>query len=289
MAKKRKKLFRNASLPATLSLSLVLFLVGLLILSLLLARDLSTSVKEKLSVTVLLDENITTSQKRQLNAYLNKAKFVKSKKYISKSDALAEYTEAMGVNPEEILGENPLRATYEIKLLANFANPEDVHKIEKKLLKYKGVVKVNYQDTMIKLVNENINKVNVVLLGLSIVLLLISITLINNMIRIKIYSNRFLINTMKLVGAEPWFICKPYVKSGVVQGIVASIIGFLMLLGLLAYFNIEFGVNMTMVKMDVLLMVLMMMVIVGMILTAISTYLSVRKYVKMRTNDIYIA
>ncbi len=289
MLKKRKKLFRNASLPAIFSMALVLFLVGLLTLALLFARELTTTVKENLNVIVLLNDNITSNEHSRLKKYLDNAYFVKSKKFFSKKEALDDYIDAMGINPENVLGENPLRATYEIKLLAKYANNESVYKIEKELLKRSGVLKVNYQDNMIALVNENIRKLGVVFLGLTIVLLLISISLINNTIRIKMYSNRFLINTMKLVGAQPGFIRKPYIKSGVLNGIISALLGFLFILALLFYFHIEFGVSLNIIKKEALFIVLVVMLLLGIILTAISTYFSVNKYIKMQTDDVYFA
>ncbi len=289
MIKKRRKLFRNASLPAIFSMGLVLFLVGLLVLTLLFAKKITTNVKENLNITVLLDDNITSQQRNRLKKYLDNASFVKSEKYISKKEALKEYIEDMGINPEEVLGENPLRATYEIKLLAEYANNESIYKIEKELLKYSGVLKVNYQDNMIALVNENVRKLSVVFLGLTIVLFLISFSLINNTIRLKMYSNRFLINTMKLVGAKSSFIRKPYIRSGIFNSIISAIVGFLLILVLFFYFNLEFGVSLKIITKEILLFVFFIMILIGTILTTISTYFSVNKYIRMRTDDVYFA
>ncbi|PIE99255.1 MAG: cell division protein FtsX, partial [Paludibacter sp.] len=253
-------------------MALVLFVVGLLMLTLLFARELTTTVKENLNLTVLLDDNITSKEYTRLKQYLDNAYFVKSKKYISKQEALKEYIDVMGINPEDVLGENPLRATYEIKLLAKYANNENIYIIEKELLKRNGVLKVNYQDNMIALVNENVRKLSVVFLGLTIVLLLISMSLINNTIRLKIYSNRFLINTMKLVGAKSSFIRKPYIKSSILNGSVSAIFAFLFIVALLFYFNFEFGVSLKIITKESLLIVFGIMFLLGTILTAMSTY-----------------
>lgn len=193
----------------------------------------------------------------------------------------------LGDNPEEFLGFNPLLASMEVKLNAEYANEDSVAKIEKKLERFKNIQKVVYQKDMIMMVNENIKKISFVLLAIAAVLMLISFALINNTVRLSIYSNRFLINTMKLVGATHWFIRRPYIGRSVINGIVAALIALLMLTGLVYYFQYEFGLQTQMIQTNTALIVIGVVISLGILLTAISSYFAVGRYLRMRTDDMY--
>ena len=285
--RKRRFRFRNANLTATFSMSLVLFLVGLLTLTLFLARDMTKYVKENLNLSLVLSDEITAPQTEKIKRFLEKSEYAKSVEQISKEQALQEHIRDLGENPEEFLGFNPLLASLEIKLNEKYANNDSVAKIEKQLSKYKEIQKVSYQKDMITMVNENIKRISIVLLGLASILLLISFALINNTVRLSIYSNRFLINTMKLVGATHWFIRKPYIKRSVVSGIIAALIALAMLTGLVYYFQREFGLQAQMIEPNSELIVAAVVVVLGILLTAISSYFAVGKYLRMRTDDMY--
>ncbi len=289
MAKKRKKLFRNASLPAIFSMALVLLLVGLFTFTFLLARDITKQVKENLNITILLDQEVNVYQKNRIKSYLDKNKSIKSYRFISKKEALSEYVDEIGTNPEEVLGWNPLKAIYEVQLKSEYAQTNTVQKMEEELLKISGVYQVDYQRSVLEFVNENVKKISLILIALAVLLAIISFALINSTIRLKIYSNRFLINTMKLVGATPWFIRKPYLKIGLLNGFVSSITALLMFFGLLFYFNREFDLNFTTLKNETIIIVSSVVFFMGIVLTSISTYFAVGRYLKMRTDDIYFA
>jgi cell division transport system permease protein len=156
------------------------------------------------------------------------------KDYVSKEDALKDHIASLGEDPQDFLGYNPLKASLEVKLKANYANTDSVAVIESKLGAFEYIDRIAYQKDMVSLVNENVRKVSLVLLGLAVVLLIVSIALINNTVRLSVYSNRFLINTMKLVGATHSFIRKPYIVKGMLNGLIAALIALVLLTGLRA-------------------------------------------------------
>ncbi|MBP8903096.1 MAG: permease-like cell division protein FtsX [Paludibacteraceae bacterium] len=286
--RRKKYHIRNAGVTATFSMSLVLFLIGLLALSLFLTRDMTNYVKENLNLSIVLNEEITEQQTKAIENYLTKSDFAKSVEYISKEQALKEHIEYLGEDPQAFLGYNPLFAMFEVKLNAAYANNDSVPVIESKLKRFgKRIDEVSYQKDVIAEVNENIRKISIILIGIVAVLLLISFALINNTVRLRIYSNRFLINTMKLVGAKSWFIRKPYIKQSVINGIIAAAIALGLMAALVYYFKFNFGVDMQIIKPVTALTVAGIVIVTGIVLTAISSYFAVGRYLRMRTDDMY--
>ncbi|ODT55402.1 MAG: hypothetical protein ABS72_03915 [Paludibacter sp. SCN 50-10] len=178
-------------------------------------------------------------------------------------------------------------ASIEVKLVAGYATVDSVEKIESKLRKFTSIDRVAYQKDIVALVNDNIARISVLLLGVAVVLLLISIALINNTIKVSIYANRFLINTMKLVGATPWFIRKPYMIRGMINGFLASVISLSMLGLLMLYIARETDINLFTLSTGTLVAVAVIVIVLGQLLTAISSYLAVGRYLRMQTNDMY--
>lgn len=286
-SKKGKYRVGNVHLTSTISMSLVLFLIGLVSLLLFVARDLGTQIKENISLSVVLNENITAASTTRIHQYLEKSKFVKSVKYISKEDALKEHIKTMGDDPEKYLGYNPLMASFEIKLKADYANKDSVDVIESKLKVFEGINRIAYQKDIVNMVNDNIARISFILLVVATLLMLISITLMNNTIRVSIYANRFLINTMKLVGATPWFIRKPYIIRGMTNGFLASLISLGMLGIMLLYIRNNIGLNLFTLHTTTLIEVSGIVIILGIVLTALSSYSAVGRYLRMQTNDMY--
>ena len=191
MSKKkiRKKRYhvRNAGVTATFSMSLVLFLVGLLALSLFLTRDMTNYVKENLNLSVVLNNEITEAQTKQIETYLTKSNFAKSVEYISKEQALKEHIEYLGEDPQAFLGYNPLFALFEVKLNAEYANNDSVQMVESKLKRFgTSIDEVSYQKDVIQEVNENIRKISIILIGIASILLFISFALIHNTVSLRI-------------------------------------------------------------------------------------------------------
>ena len=202
---------------------------------------------------------------------------------------MKDHIASLGEDPQDFLGYNPLKASLEVKLKANYANTDSVAVIESKLGAFEYIDRIAYQKDMVSLVNENVRKVSLVLLGLAVVLLIVSIALINNTVRLSVYSNRFLINTMKLVGATHSFIRKPYIVKGMLNGLIAALIALVLLAGMIYYILYEFGMQATALNPVSALFVALIVIVTGIILTAVSSYFAVGRYLKMNTNDMYLA
>ena len=207
--------------------------------------------------------------------------------YISKEQALIDATTDMGTDPEEFLGYNPFTASFEVKLKAEHATPEEVDKIVSEVKKHPSVVDVIYQKDLIKSVNRNLQKVSIVLLILAILFTYISFVLINNTVRLSIFSKRFIINTMKLVGAKWSFIRRPFLANGFTLGIISAIIAdALLYAGYVWAQKYEQDLNLV-VNDEVLIIVGASVLVFGLLITFLCTYISVQKYLKMSTNKLY--
>ena len=196
----RRKL-RSSYFTSIISISLVLFLLGLVGLLLLDAQRLSTYVLENLGFSVVLKDDAKEVDIIRLQKNLDAKPYVKSTNYITKEEAAKETSEELGENFIEFLGYNPLPASIEVKFYASYANPDSIASIEKELQRFDEVDEVMYQESLIHLVNENVRKISLIILGFSAVMFFIAVALVNNTIRLSVYARRFLINTMQLVGA----------------------------------------------------------------------------------------
>ena len=275
--------FLNARMTSTLSVSLVLFILGIMVLMGFLATNLSRHVKENIGFSIVLNESAGERQVHQLQRMLERSKYVKAAQYISKEDALKEVMIELGENPEDVLGVNPLQSSIEVKLKADYANTDS----EKNLRGQVIVSDILYQKDLIQSVNDNMSRIGLVLLALAIVLMLISFALISNTIRLGAYSKRFLIHTMKLVGATPAFIRRPFIVSNVINGIVASVIAMLLLSGCIYYLMSEMENFTTLLSVPMMVLVFLSVLILGIILTAVSAYWAVNRYIRMDRDDLY--
>ena len=283
--------FLNARMTSTLSVSLVLFILGIMVLMGFLATNLSRHVKENIGFSIVLNESAGERQVHQLQRMLERSKYVKAAQYISKEDALKEVMitgqDEFGENPEDVLGVNPLQSSIEVKLKADYANTDSLAVIEKNLRGQVIVSDILYQKDLIQSVNDNMSRIGLVLLALAIVLMLISFALISNTIRLGAYSKRFLIHTMKLVGATPAFIRRPFIVSNVINGIVASVIAMLLLSGCIYYLMSEMENFTTLLSVPMMVLVFLSVLILGIILTAVSAYWAVNRYIRMDRDDLY--
>ena len=268
--------FFNARLTSTISISLVLFILGIVVLMGILATRLSMYVKENMGFSIVLKENVKESQVKKLQKKLDIAPYVRATQYISKEDALKELEVELGENPKDLLGFNPLQASIEVKLRSDYAHPDSLVWIEKGLRK--GTVAIDdivYQKDLIQLVNDNIRRISFMLLGLAVVLMLISFALISNTIRLGAYSKRFIIHTMKLVGATPAFIRKPFIISNIINGIIGAFIAMALLSGCVYYLLTEFDNLYTLIDISSLFWVFVIVLLLGVVLTAISAWFAV--------------
>ncbi len=285
---KDMKKIKNIHFGSLISMSLVLFLIGLVSLLLFVANDMSIYVKENINLSIILDDNAEKADVNRIKNYLTEASYAKNVDYMSKDAALKEHIAALGDNPQDFLGFNPLKASLEVKLNAEYANPDSVQVIESKLKAFQGIERIAYQKDLIGLVNDTVRKISVVLLGLALVLLIVAIALINNTIRLSVYSNRFLINTMQMVGATNWFIRKPYLRHSVINGAASALLALLLLGVVVYYIMFEFGLSNLAFNIQSGISVSVIVLLSGMLLMAASTYLSIGRYLKMNTNDMYL-
>jgi len=279
--------FLNARLISTISISLVLFLLGLIVLLGLFANKLSYYVKENLSFSVVLNEEMKEPQILSMQKRLETSSFVKSATYISKEQAAKELEEDLGESPETFLGYNPLLPSIEIRLKADYANNDSISVIDKKIRQNSNIQDIVYRQDLLQLVNNNIRKAGVILLILAVILMAISFALISNTIRLAIYSKRFLIHTMKLVGATNGFIRKPFVQSNIVTGIIAAIIAICMLSGVVYYLSFEVGNLLDLMNIDMLLVVFAAVIVLGVLLSAAATFFAVNRYLRMESDHLY--
>ena len=210
MSKKRQSFLSTQFITAAISTTLVLVLLGTIVLFVITARNLSTFVRENINVSVLISDEMDSLQVASMEKALKQAPYAKSVEYISKEDALREEIAAQGIDPTEFIGMNPYTASFEIKINAEHANPDSIGAAVKRLKGNSNVVDVIYSKDLIKSVNDNIRKVSIILLIIAALFTYISFALINNTVRLTIFSKRFIINTMKLVGASWGFIRRPF-------------------------------------------------------------------------------
>lgn len=279
--------FFNSRFTSVISIALVLFLLGLIFLMGLMGNRLSVFVKENISFSIVLKDNQKEGDIKKMQKSLDGLPFIKSTEYISKEQAAKELEEELGENPEVFLGFNPLQASIEVKLHSNYANPDSLQLIEKKIKTYTSVSDLLYRKDMMEMVHSNMKRLSLILLTLAAMLMAISFVLISNTIRLLIYSKRFLIHTMKLVGATPGFIRRPFIQYNVVSGIFASILAILMLTGALYYLQTELDGFVQLLDMSALLVVYAAVLILGVLLSVVATFFAVNKYLRMGVDRLY--
>lgn len=286
-SKSKKKLLDMQFITSSISTTLVLLLLGLVVFFVLTAHNLSVYVRENISFSVLISDDMKEAEILSFQKKLNKEAFVKSSEYISKKQALKEQTEAMGTDPQEFLGYNPFTASLEIKLNSDYANSDSIAKIEKVIRKNSNIQDVLYRKELIDAVNENIRNISLLLLGLAGILAFISFALINNTIRLAIYSKRFLIHTMKLVGASWGFIRRPFLRKHIWSGVLAGILADSILSGV-AYWLLTYETDLqNVITLNVMFVVCSSVLAFGILITWLCAYLSLNKYLRMKASSLY--
>lgn len=270
-----------------ISTTLVLLLLGLVVFFVLTAHNLSNYVKENIVFSILISDDMKEADILKLQKRLDKEAFVRQTEYISKKQALQEQTEAMGTDPQEFLGYNPFTASIEVRLRSEYANSDSIAKIEKQLKRNTNIQEVLYQRELIDAVNENIRNVSLLLLGLAVALALISFALINNTIRLTIYSRRFLIHTMKLVGASWGFIRRPFLRRNLWIGALSALVADAVLWGA-ARWLVGYEPDLVrVITTDVLVVVSLAVLLFGVLITWLCTFVSINKYLRMKAGTLY--
>lgn len=288
MAKKNNaRFFGTQFITALISTTLVLILLGTIVLFVFTARNLSNYVKENINVSVLLSDGLDSLSILKMQEKYGEEPFVKSIDYISKEQAMAEEAEAMGTDPTEFLDFNPFTASFEIKVNAEYANNDSLTNIVRDIKADPAVMDVIYQKDLLESVNGNIRKLSIILLVIAALFTYISFVLINNTVQLTIFSRRFIINTMKLVGASWGFIRAPFLRQGLVLGIVAAALADGVIYGGLQWLkDFEPGIN-AVVDLNVVIIVGTSVLVFGLLITFLCTFFSLEKYLRMNSNELY--
>lgn len=287
MAGQRKKRVAGSYFVSTLSISLVLVVVGILAFILLNAKLVSDHVKQHIGFSIIVKDQANEAEIKKMQKILDTKPFVASSVFVSKADAAREFKEELGEDFEGVLGYNPLLPSVEIKLNPAYANNDSLAVIEKKLLENELVQEVSYQKSLVHMINENVRRISLILAIAGSILLLISFTLIRNTIHLSVYSQRFLIKTMQLVGAKPSFICKPFIQNSVWFGFFGSMIANVILLAAIFFLQREMGDVVNLINHRLLVAMVVFVMICGILLSVVSSWMSVVRYLNKDMNDLY--
>lgn len=282
-----KQRLRSSQLTAVISISLVLFLLGLVGTMILFAGKISNYVKENIGFSIILKENIKEIDSFRLQKDLDASIFIKSTDYITRERAAEEFQEALGENFVDFLGYNPLLASIEVKLYADYANPDSLVMIKSRLAEYDQIKEVYYQENLVDLLNNNIQRISVYLMIFSALLMLVSIVLINNTVRLTIYARRFLINTMKLVGATHSFIRRPFLLQSMGQGILGSLVAIVLLSFVLKALESEFTAIISFKDYELIGVLFAGIILLGILLSLLAAYFASTKYLRMKTDQLF--
>jgi cell division transport system permease protein len=282
-----KTRLRSSYVSLIISVSLVLFLLGVLGLVLINAKELADYLRESLSFSIMLDDNSKEPDIRMLQKDLDAKPYVKSTEYISKDAAALKMKKELGEDFISFLGDNPLPPSIDVYLHSGYTSPDSVAKIEKYVREYTFVKEVSVPESLLFLINENVKKISLFLLVISAFLFLIALTIINNTIRLSIYSRRFLIRTMQLVGATRAFIRGPFLIQSAIQGLLAALVAMSLLIGLLYLIEKEFFLMFSFESTYLLFLLGASIIITGILINVISTFFSVNRYLSISEDKLY--
>ncbi|MBQ0081859.1 MAG: permease-like cell division protein FtsX [Paludibacteraceae bacterium] len=289
--KKQKPSFFNLHLTSNISIALVLFMVGLLTWLLLTVTHYAHRSQENISVSIQLDDSITHTDLTRLESYIKVTPISTHYIYISKDSALTELTETLGDDPTSMLGYNPINASIEVYLSQRYANVDSIQKVViPKFKSFSGVTDIIYEQDMIELMDNNIRRLLFFISMIVVVLLFISVVLINNTIRLTIYSKRFIINTMRLVGARNKFIRAPFIRKAMVNALIGALIGIVLLAASLYFMQIQINGYTNLAELfdpTVTVPVAAIMIVVSLVINYFATLFAVNRYLRMSTDKLY--
>ncbi|MCI6703107.1 MAG: permease-like cell division protein FtsX [Prevotellaceae bacterium] len=285
--RRNRKRFGFQGITLSVSTALVLILLGLVILTGFTANNLSKQVKENFTITLILSNDMSQVEAQQFCTRLKGKTYVSSMKYITKEQVLAEGTKALGANPKELVGYNFYSPLVELQLKSDYANSESLKWISAELHKDKNVSDIEFPKDLIDSVNKTLQLVIVILLVLAGLLTFISFSLINNTVRLSVYSRRFNIHTMKLVGASWGFIRRPFMRQVVRYGLIAGVLAVIVLGTGLYLLSLQEPNMLTVITPEAMIITGISVIVLGIVITAICVWLSVNKFLRMRAGDLY--
>lgn len=284
---KKTAIHRWQFLTSTISTTMVLLLLGALVLFILTAKEIRDYVHQDLTVTLVLADGTTPEMAHELDSQISERQYIHRIDYISSEQALQEQVETMGIDPREFLDKNPFSISLELKLKSEYVCPDSLNWIVGELQQEDAVIDVIYQREMIESLNSNLNTITIILLAITAILAVICISLINNTVHLSVYSHRFIINTMKLVGAKWSFIRRPFMLRSLGMGLLATAIADGILV-LLVHWMVKFDGDIA-VFIPRQNIIIMSASVLGfaLVITLFCTYISVTRFLRMRESDLY--
>lgn len=284
-----RRRLRTSYITSMTSITLMLFIIGSFGLLIMQGNTIRKQVKENIQMNVFMHSKVKEADIYRLKKTLDASEGIKSTTYISSDEAAEEYKKEIGEDFVEFLnGENPIHASIVVHLDEAWANVDSLQNFANKISKYKVVEEVKFHKVYVQNINENVANISLFLLIFGGLMLLISIVLISNTIRLSIYSHRFLIRTMKLIGATKSFIRTPFIWKSIIQGLLAALIAIGMLIGLLFKLQEKYSQLINFQNVNLYLMVFGGIVLLGIIITWISTFFAVNKYLNINMDKLYL-
>jgi len=282
-----KRKLQSSYLTTIVSISLVLFMLGLLGILILNSKKLSDHVRENIGFSIIMNEGVKEARIMELKKNLDASEFVKYTEYITPEEAAEELQEELGEDFIGFLGYNPLLPSIDLRLNAEYANIDSLKVIEAQLLENSEIKEVYYQESLVEMINANVRRIGIFILVFSVLLLVMATALISNTIRLSVYSKRFLIRTMQLVGATKSFIRTPFILTGILHGLIAALIASTALISILYFLMQEVPELVNLQDFNLFAMLFGFVILTGVIITWLSNLSAVNKYLKAKPEDLY--
>jgi cell division transport system permease protein len=271
------------------SITLILFFIACIVVGYNYAKNEVNALREDIKFELEIDKNASEGEKVELRKSLSEIEYVKTIEYVSKEEAVAWHQEQLGDNYMDQLQSNPLYDAYFIQLKSNYVHPDSIQKIKTELYTIKQIKDISYSEVAVNFVSSNLKKLTILLGIICLLFLIIAVTLIDSTIRLSMYSQRFLIRSMQLIGATPFFIIKPFLKKGIINGVISAILAFVLIAGLILYVNKQY--DFYLVAKDLIIFALPTLLVgliaIGILLSSVSTWIAVRKYLRMKLDELY--
>lgn len=272
---------------AIISIAMILFTIGLFSFGVFTLQKQIKEIKESVQIDLNLKSDVTESQKTALANYLKKQNYIAKITYKSKEVAAQQFEKELGQNFTEILGSNPLYDAYIINLKSEFSNPDFIKDVKSDFLAQAGVQEVQYSDLAVQSTGTTLKPITIGIIILSIIMLVVAFLIIDNTIRLMMYSQRFLIRSMQLIGANEWFIVKPFILKSIISGLISAAIALLFLSGIIYLTINKFSLQFVSQDFVILLFIAIGLTLFGILISISSTYFAVNKYLKVKLDELY--